>query len=244
MNKLILLFSLLIIIISSNVNIFADHSYWKITGKTDKFQIFDKPPAIIKRIQPKYHEFAKKAGIKGVVKLMVEVFIDGTVGAIEVKKSLMAGPGGLDYEAIQAVRQWEFSPATCGGNPVAVWIALDVDFLINNKQPVLIKRVHPKYPEYAKTAKIEGIISVEIEVLIDGSVGNVNVKHRQLSDTDGALSSTKAWRLNRVNSDNFATAAINAVKQWKFSPAENNGRPIAVWVEFYIKFELDNIIQE
>ncbi|MFA5498135.1 MAG: energy transducer TonB [Candidatus Cloacimonadia bacterium] len=99
-------------------------------GTTDRFTIYDEAPQAIKRVQPNYPQFAKRSGIQGQVLLEVEVFTDGTVGAVNVLKSLMAGPGGLDEEAIKAVRQWEFIPAKSQGHPVAVWVRFPIDFYL------------------------------------------------------------------------------------------------------------------
>ena len=100
-------------------------------GKTSKFVIYEDAPVPIKQVKPIYPAFAKIAGIEGQVYLEVEVLIDGSVGAIEVRKSLMAGPGGLDEAAVTAVKQWKYSPAKSNGKPVAVWITFPVDFSLN-----------------------------------------------------------------------------------------------------------------
>ena len=50
--------------------------------------------------------------------LKVEVLTDGTVGVVEVLKSLMLGPGGLDEAAIKCVKQWRFSITKENGKPV------------------------------------------------------------------------------------------------------------------------------
>ena len=100
-------------------------------GQTDKFAIYEDAPFAIKQIPPEYSVFAKNAGIEGDVILQVEVFIDGSVGAIEVLKSLIDGPGGLDEAAKKAVRTWEFSPAKSGGKPVACWVTFPVNFSLH-----------------------------------------------------------------------------------------------------------------
>jgi protein TonB len=79
-------------------------------------------------VQPKYTDFARRTGIEGQVWLEVEVLKNGKVGAVEVKKSLLSGPGGLDEAAIKAVKQWEYSPAKSGGKPVACWITFPITF--------------------------------------------------------------------------------------------------------------------
>ena len=141
MKKLIMSLCLFLLFIGSSVNIFASSpsippnfegdSSKKIIGSTNKFQIYEKAPVIIKRVQPKYPEYEINAEFEYAVTLEVEFFADGTVGAVEVKKSLMSGPGGLDESAIEAVRHWKFSPAISGGRPVAAWAIFDINFKIN-----------------------------------------------------------------------------------------------------------------
>ncbi|MCK4694160.1 MAG: energy transducer TonB, partial [Candidatus Cloacimonetes bacterium] len=104
----------------------------RVLGKTSKFQIYEDEPVPIKQVKPEYPQFARNAGIEGEVWLEVEVFTDGSVGAIEVRKSLMSGPGGLDEAAIKAVKQWEFSPAKSGGKPVACWVTFPVRFSLTD----------------------------------------------------------------------------------------------------------------
>lgn len=101
-----------------------------VLGQTSKFVVYEDPPFAIKKVRANYPEFAKKSGIQGEVWLEVEVFEDGSVGAIEVKQSLMSGPGGLDEAAVKAVKQWEFSPAKSGGKPVACWVTFPVGFYL------------------------------------------------------------------------------------------------------------------
>lgn len=100
-------------------------------GKTSKFVVYEDPPVALRRVPPKYPDFARNSGIEGDVILEVEVFEDGSVGAINVLKSLLPGPGGLDEAAIKAVKQWEFQPAKSGGKPVAVWVSFPVLFTLD-----------------------------------------------------------------------------------------------------------------
>ena len=97
-------------------------------GQTPRFVVYDEPPQPIRRVNPDYPTFARRSGIQGQVILEVEVLSDGSVGAVEVVRSLMAGPGGLDEAAIRAVRQWEFTPAKAHGQPIAVWARIPIDF--------------------------------------------------------------------------------------------------------------------
>lgn len=87
--------------------------------KTPKFVVFDENPIPIKKVQPEYSRE---------VILQIEVFEDGTVGAVEVIKSLQSGPNGLDEAAIKAVKHWKFIPAKYQGKPVAVWVTIPIKF--------------------------------------------------------------------------------------------------------------------
>ena len=100
----------------------------KVVGLTPKFTVYEEPPTAIETHEAVYPEFAKKSGLEGEVWVDVEVLSDGSVGAVEIKRSLMPGPGGLDEEAIKAVKQWKFSPAKNKGQPVACWVTFAVNF--------------------------------------------------------------------------------------------------------------------
>ena len=102
-----------------------------ILGSTNKSAYYEDAPFAIKTAPTEYTTFAKNAGIEGDVILQVEVFTDGSVGDIEILKSLMSGLGGLDDVAVNSVRQWEFSPAKSGGKPVSCWVTFSVNFSLH-----------------------------------------------------------------------------------------------------------------
>jgi len=101
-------------------------------GQTPRFVVYEDAPVVLRRVNPVYPDALRRARIQGTVVLQVEVLIDGSIGAIEVFRSVMPGPGGLDEAAIEAVRQWQFQPAQSGGRPVAVWITQPINFTIGN----------------------------------------------------------------------------------------------------------------
>ena len=84
-------------------------------------------PEILQRVQPRYTEAARRAGVQGAV--IVEAIIDekGKVTDVRVLRSL---PMGLDRAAIEAVQQWRFKPATLDDRPVKVYFTLTVTFTI------------------------------------------------------------------------------------------------------------------
>jgi TonB family protein len=76
-------------------------------------------------VKPDYTEEARRRGLEGDVVLEIVVRGDGTVGAVKLLQSL---GGGLDQRAIDAVRQWRFSPARRYGTPVDVMVEVAVEF--------------------------------------------------------------------------------------------------------------------
>ena len=86
------------------------------------------PPTLLSQVRPKYTGEAMRLRIQGTVALDVVVSREGIPMAIRVTRSL--DPGGLDEEAIAAVRQWRFTPGRIGGTPVDVLVTVLVDFTV------------------------------------------------------------------------------------------------------------------
>ncbi len=88
------------------------------------------PPRPIYDREPEFSDEARRKKISGSVTLTLIVTPKGEVTDIKVVHSLGTG---LDEKAIEAVKQWRFKPATKDGQPVAVQIAVEVDFKIRTK---------------------------------------------------------------------------------------------------------------
>lgn len=86
-------------------------------------------PRVLREVKPQYTAEAMRAKVQGVVLLECVVLPDGTVGSVEVVKSL--DPNfGLDQEAVRAARQWRFAPGTRFGEPVAVLVTIELTFTL------------------------------------------------------------------------------------------------------------------
>jgi protein TonB len=83
------------------------------------------PPTLVKEIRPAYTDAARRQAIEGDVVLEIVVRADGSVGNVRVRRSLGAG---LEQKAIDAVRQWRFTPAKRHGAPVDVVVDVSVEF--------------------------------------------------------------------------------------------------------------------
>lgn len=95
------------------------------------FQEETTPPVIVRSDPAPYTESARDKGVEGIVVLMVLVRRDGSIGGISVSKSLEES---LDQSALQAVRKWEFQPATRGGQAVNVVIEVPIEFALPKKR--------------------------------------------------------------------------------------------------------------
>ena len=82
-------------------------------------------PRVISQVDPEFSEEARKAKYQGTCTLMLVVDSSGRPTNIRVANSLGMG---LDEKAIEAAKKWRFEPAMKDGHPVAVEIALEVDF--------------------------------------------------------------------------------------------------------------------
>jgi TonB family protein len=83
------------------------------------------PPRVDFTPDPEYSEAARAAKNQGVAVLGVTVDKGGRVADLWVVRRLGLG---LDQKALQAVRQWKFTPASKDGVPVAVQINVEVQF--------------------------------------------------------------------------------------------------------------------
>lgn len=83
------------------------------------------PPRLMREVKADYTEDARRKGIEGEVVLEIVITRTGSVGDVKVLRRL---DSGLDQRAIQAVRQWQFAPATRQGAPVDVIVEVGVAF--------------------------------------------------------------------------------------------------------------------
>jgi len=98
----------------------------------EKIPVFNALPKVLKSVPPLYPKKFQQYGIEGEVILIVEVLSDGSVGKIIIEKSLLTGEGGLDECAINAVKQWKFSPALDEeGKPVLSMATFPIIFKLN-----------------------------------------------------------------------------------------------------------------
>lgn len=82
------------------------------------------PPAKIRDAAPVYPAIAQSARVSGVVIIQATIGVDGAVVDATVLRSVPL----LDQAALEAVRQWRYTPSRLNGEPVAVVMTVTVNF--------------------------------------------------------------------------------------------------------------------
>ncbi len=86
-----------------------------------------RPPQKVHHVAPHYPAIARSAGITGLVILEAVVDTSGSVQDVRVLRSVPL----LDDAAVEAVRQWRFTPTLLNGQPVPVIMTVTVSFSLN-----------------------------------------------------------------------------------------------------------------
>ncbi len=129
--------------------------------------------------------------------------------------------------ATQQEMSQQVAPVEAGAGEGPVQVQQDIsieeppaDFVPVEKEPVVVKKVEPKYPELAMRAGLEGKVWVKIWVDKEGTPKQVLVI--------------------KSDAEIFNEPAIEAAKQFIFTPAYMNNGPVSVWVSVPFKFRLSD----
>ena len=95
-------------------------------------------------------------------------------------------------------------------------------FIEVDEMPVMTKEETPVYPENLAEQEITGDVWV-----------------RALIGTDGKV--REAHPVNPNKYEEFNTAAIDAALKNEFTPAQKNGKPVAIWVTYKVSFRLPGV---
>jgi protein TonB len=85
-------------------------------------------------------------------------------------------------------------------------------------QPSVLYKEEPRYTEEAKDDKIEGTVTLQLEITAEGRPENIRVKQS----------------LGHGLDEN----AIAAVQNWRFKPGVKDGQPVAVYANIEVTFHL------
>ena len=89
----------------------------------------------------------------------------------------------------------------------------------NGSRPSYAENPKPTYPQEARERGLQGEVVLRVEVLINGRVGQIEIKK------------SSGYEL-------LDHSALTTVKQWRFIPAKKGEASIPLWVNIPIKFQL------
>jgi len=102
----------------------------EVLPEPDEYVRVDQLPEPVKQVKPDYPEIAQQAGVEGLV--IVKVLVGKTGHVHDVRLDDKRQVPMLNEAALAAARQWVFTPALTGGNPVAVWAAIPFHFRLHD----------------------------------------------------------------------------------------------------------------
>jgi TonB family protein len=197
---------------------------------------------VLKAPTPHCSQEAWKQGVLGSIVLDVVVSAQGEV----LEPKYISGPPMLAQCAIDGVKQWKFTPYMRGGKPMDVKTRLEVAFGPSGSTDAVVATGHeggqsgqeshgvvavpsmdvagklvkgalPVYPQEAKLHGVQGDVVLRIVVSEQGDV--VAVKYVE-------------------GPQQLARAAVDAVKQWKYTPFLVGGQPVAVRSDVVVSFAI------
>jgi TonB family protein len=192
---------------------------------------------VLTRVKPIYPAEAKANHVEGAIVLHAVISKTGEVRDLDV----VSGPDELRTSAIDAIQQWIYEPYLLNGEPTEVETTVTVNYQLgdpadsqsqNNESagivpkkigggvsaPVLIYSVLPEFSAQAKQDKVGGIVLVHLWVDERGRPGHVSVL--------------------RGVGNGLDEKAVEAVKQYKFNPAMEGGKPVLVELNTEVNFKI------
>jgi TonB family protein len=93
--------------------------------------------------------------------------------------------------------------------------------------PAVLERVEAEYPAFARGAGLSTTVGLRVRVTAEGLPAKIEV----------VPYSTRHDVLTRPLRASFDSAAVRAVRRWRFRPATQNGRPVAGWIRVEVPIE-------
>jgi TonB family protein len=212
-------------------------------------------PTEVTFTEPKYTQAAIDARIQGPVVLEAVIDTAGKVRNVRVVQSLDA-KYGLDQEAIKAVQQWEFRPATKDNTPVPMIVSLEVMFRLPKEPPVRqavvarppqepIKLPDDGFAAGAYAEDTAGLVmpkatrQIEPKYTSDAMRAKIQgvVVVEVVIGTDGTIAKARVFE-SLDKTYGLDDSALAAVRTWTFEPGTLSGRVVPVYARLEVMFRL------
>jgi TonB family protein len=171
---------------------------------------------LVHRVEPQYTPAARAAGLQGTVSLYVEVDRDGRPSEVKVMEGLGLG---LDEEAVNAVKKWEYEPNRGTADQIQDAFEVDVSFRLDTPAPWFVSSAYYTFsgPDVQRYGEIVRPVPVRY-FAPDGAAC------RKAGTTTVRLTVGKDGVPHAVRGDGaFGEAPVKAVESWQFKPAVGKG---------------------
>jgi hypothetical protein len=122
--------------------------------------------------------------------------------------------------------------------PPAAKIAISDDVKAPG-EPKLVHKVNPSYPAEARAANVEGLVVLEVVIGKDGAIKEARVvASAPTSERLKELEPRKGTAAAIEGDARLATAALDAVKQWRYEPILMAGKPADFMATVTVRFKL------
>jgi TonB family protein len=214
---------------------------------------------LIKKVNPIYPPLARQARIQGTVILQLQIDKAGGVQNVQ----LFSGHPMLAPAAIEAVKQWKYTPYLLNGDPIAMETKARVNFTLSDEPEVrgivgdapgglpegqpggLIQSPQPQTPGASNRVRISSRVSQALLVTKVAPQYPPDAKDQHIQgvvllqaiiDKEGNVSKVQLISGHPL----LAPSAIEAVKQWKYKPYLLNRIPVEVETQVQVNFTLVN----
>jgi protein TonB len=99
------------------------------TGRLVDLASVDVPPRPTRRDLPRYTKRARRLRQQGVVTL--ELLVSDTGQVVDARTLETIPDSDLDQAALAVARTWQFTPALKAGDPVRVWMPVEIEFSVS-----------------------------------------------------------------------------------------------------------------
>ncbi len=175
-------------------------------------------PRVIDRIAPEYTDEARIARLEGSALVTVVVDGDGTLRDVHISRSIGLG---LDENAVETVKQWQFAPAYDDEKPVEAVAHVEVNFrVLIGRDDWYLSQVKFETPAGASRPVITSAPYMDREK----SAEPATVVASFLIEEGGV---PHEIQVEKSSSESAAREVEQFLGGWRFRPAMENGHPVA-----------------
>jgi len=110
--------------------------------------------------------------------------------------------------------------------------------ILHDREPIVVKRAEAVYPASMLSGGWEATVYLKAYIDVDGNVLEAKSEKVEVSAVNIVINNNDKSAGQKTDGKAFEDAAYSAVKQWKFSPAQMQGKPVAAWVTIPFRFKL------